>query len=409
MMKRIIPLITGLVVAVFPVFAQNDLTVYPEDILLESTGEGFSGSAGYHLYIKKKNGMESVLLTETTKDPDGKEDNYAYRALTWNAVNGDEVRYLNGKPLVSNYAKYSLVDSTIENHPGIGECFHIYIPQQIQFGYPWTRNGILSVKKGTFINIRAFAKKYADYTGDFKDNPFMFDLGKIREQEPPAEKPAEPITEPPVKDVPVLTDDYNPLAAAKFSEIAENLTYSKGPPTIVDDICKVMDTINPKNKVDVVFAIDATGSMKDDIDELREKWVPRLLSELRGFGEVRLGLLLYRDYVDRWRYKKLPVKFFDFTENTDEFLKNLNGFSINGLEGGDIPEAVYEALYASEEFYNWDTAAQRQIILIGDAEPHPHPRGTGKYTKKLIEQIAQQKGIKIDAIITPDDKAARGR
>ena len=53
--------------------------------------------------------------------------------------------------------------------------------------------------------------------------------------------------------------------------------------------------------------------------------------------------------------------------------------------------------------------AERKIILIGDAEPHPSPRGTKKYTKELVEKIALEKNIRIDAIITPDEKSLRGR
>ena len=170
-----------------------------------------------------------------------------------------------------------------------------------------------------------------------------------------------------------------------------------------------IESINPKNMVDVVFAIDATGSMKDDIEQLRKEWVPRLIDSLKDFKDIRFGLLLYRDYVDNFRYKNLPVKFFDFTKDINIFNKNLNGFKINGKEGGDIPEAVYEALYASLEFYEWRPDAQKKIILIGDAEPHPAPRGTKKYTKELVQKTAAEKQIKIDAIITPDEKYKRGR
>ena len=118
---------------------------------------------------------------------------------------------------------------------------------------------------------------------------------------------------------------------------------------------------------------------------------------------------MYRDYPDNFRFKGLPVKFFDFTYNIKEFEANLNAFIIKGTEGGDIPEAVYEAMYAALEFYKWDEDAQRKIILIGDAEPHPKPRGSGKYSKDLVMKLAAEKEIAIDAIITPDDKGKRGR
>ena len=391
------------------VFAQNKLLITPENIRLVPDGGGFSTAKGYHLYVKKTAGIESILLTETTKDPEGKEDSYAFRGTEWNAVNGDEVRYLDGKPLVSNYAKYSLVDSSTENLEGFGECFHIYIPSEIVYGYPWTRNGSVKIGRGTFINIRAFEKKYADYSGEYFDNPYMFDLGSAPSK-PVKEAENKTVEVPaPVEEVPALTDDYNPVAVEKFEELGDILLYSKGPETIIEDIMKLIAKIPDGKTVDVVFAIDATGSMADDVDKLRKELVPNLLSEFERFANVRVGLVLYRDYVDGWRYRGLPVKFFDFTEDLNLFLANLKSFRIYGSEGGDIPEAVYEALYASLEFYKWRENAERKVILIGDAEPHPKPRGTGRYSKELVQSLAKEKDIAVNAIILPDEKSKRGR
>lgn len=388
------------------VFAQNSLMVRPTDIkIISEIDENSKITIGYHLYVKKLPQIESIILTETTKDPQGKEANYAYRAMVYNSINGDEIRFLDGKKLESQYALYSLVDSTPENVDGFGEAFHIFIPSKIQYGYPWTRNGTVEIGKGTFVNIRAFSKKYADYTGSFFDNPYMFDFEKRSIPKKRVEEVKFVENEEPV----ILTDAYNPEAGEKFSEISDFLIYSKGPETIVDDIMESINAIFPKKSADIVFAIDATGSMKDDIEKLREEWIPKLIKGLSEFDDVRLGLLLYRDYGDNFKYKGIPVKFFDFTEDTNIFIKNLNSFEIKGREGGDIPEAVYEALYGSLEFYGWRDNASRKIILIGDAQPHPTPRGTKKYTKELVQKLAAEKSIAIDAIITPDDKSKRGR
>lgn len=399
----------------FSVFAA-DLLIRGEDMQLVYVSEesesdsdvtfddNFSNIKGFHLYIRKKDDIESVLLCDTTKDPDGKSDNYSYRATEYNPVNGDEITYLNGKPLVSEYAKYRLADSTPEPHKDFGEAFHVYIPMNMIYGYPWSRNGSVNVKKGTFVNIRAFSKKFADYEGEFADNPFMFDL-----QVPDADSDSPSL-------VPVLTDNYNPAAAASFNDIAgfsggqmivSNLN------SLADDVMDAVERITPKENVDIVFAIDATGSMKDDVKVLREKWIPMLVESLsrmtNSYGSVRMGLLLYRDYGDDYKYKELPVKFFDFTDDIEVFRKNLNRFVINGGEGGDLPEAVYEALYGSLDFYSWRKGAQKKIVLIGDAEPHPTPRETKKYTKELVSSLAKKKGVVIDTIIVPDNKSDRGR
>lgn len=367
-----------------------DLTIGADDVrIICETGTNFASATGYHLFIRKKADIESVLLTETTRDPDGESDSYAFRAGAYNAVNGDEIRYLDGKPLVSPSAQYSLIDSTPEPDAEFAQAFHIYIPAEIHYGYPWTRNGTVHIDRGTFVNIRAFSKKYADYDGgEYYDNPFMFDL--VAGKQPP-----------------VLSDDYNPAAAITFADIARltggQMVWSRGPETLVDDVTDSLARVESKT-VDVVFAIDATGSMKDDIQKMRDEWIPLLEQSLSEYDDWRIGLLLYRDYGDSFDYRGLPVRWFGFTRDLDEFARNLNAFTIRGNEGGDTPEAVYEALSASIEWYDWRSDAEKKIILIGDAEPHPRPRASGQYTKERVLNGARTGGIVIDTLIVPDDK-----
>ena len=374
--------------------AQKRLRVTSNDIRLVPETE--LPSKGYHLYIRKRPEIESVLLTETTKDPEGKNDSFAYRAREYNSINGDEIRYLDGKPLISEWAKYSLVDSSPEEYPPFGLAFHIYIPEELDFGYEWERHGSVKIGKGTFINIRTFEKPYADYSGDYMDSPFMFDLqtrtkkkNPVTQKEPVKDKkepnpkkevvlPELPPENPPVEDIVILNDDYNPVASDKFQEIAEKMFYSKGPDNLTEDIMKCLNDIDVNKSCDLVFVIDATGSMKNDIEKLKSELVPSLIERFSDFKDIRYGLLLYRDYADNYKYRDLPVKMFDFTDNRELFNKNLGTVVIKGKEGGDVPEAVYEALYAASSFYAYRPDSFRKTILIGDAEPHPKPRGTKK-------------------------------
>lgn len=365
---------------------QKKLKIPAENVKLIPDEKG-----GYHLYVKKVPNVNSIILTETTKDPNGKQDSYAYRAKEYNSINGDEIRYLDGKKLESEGAKYSLVDSTVENTVFFGQAFHIYIPDTIVFGYEWSRNGEIKIGKGTFINIRSFEKPYADYSGDYMDSPFMFDL-KIMKK---------PVSNTILSSETILTDDYNPIASEKFKEFSDDLIYSKGPETIIEDILEILKDFDNSGNLDVVFAIDATGSMKDDINKLKEELTTKLISILGEETETRLGLLFYRDYGDTYKYMNLPVRVFQFTSNFTTFSRNLNSIKILGKEGGDIPEAVYEAMYASVKFYDWRDNAQRLIILIGDAEPHPTPRGTGKYSREYVMGFAKEKDVKIRSILLP--------
>ena len=398
-MKKLI-LLVCVILCFTSVYAENsdlDLIIEQKDVRLEK-----DENSGYHLYVRKKPNINSVILVETTKDPTGQEANYAYRAEEYNEINGDEKRILNGEFLNSEYAKYSLIDSTPEKDAEFGEAFHIYIPMELSFGYPWARNGKIPVEKGTFINIRSFEKPYADYTGEFADNPFMFNF---EERRVPVENQPEP-------EKVILTDSYNPTATYAFGNIAKEnkgkLIYSAGPDSIVTDVMESLASLNQDEKIDVVFCIDATGSMKDDIDVLRKKLISELRAKFTDWENIRIGLVLYRDYVDSFRYNGLPIKLFGFTSNLDSFVKNLNSFTINGLEGGDIPEAVYEALYGAITYFDWDVSAQKKIILIGDAEPHSKPRGSSiKCTSELINSLSNEKNIQIDTIITPDNVTDR--
>jgi len=114
MQKKIILLMIILMAAKIMVFAQNSanysgesagsqtalytekqqqLRIKASDIRLIPDKK----NGGYHLYVKKTANVNSILLTETTKDPEGKNDSYAYRAKEYNKINGDEIRYLDGK------------------------------------------------------------------------------------------------------------------------------------------------------------------------------------------------------------------------------------------------------------------------------------------------------------------------
>ena len=55
---------------------QNAMRITANDIKLVEEKNEDGELTGYHLYIRKIKGVESVLLTETTRDPTGKADNY---------------------------------------------------------------------------------------------------------------------------------------------------------------------------------------------------------------------------------------------------------------------------------------------------------------------------------------------
>jgi len=362
---------------VFVLFAFSlaalDLSVTSDDVRIVQSPEG-----GYHLYVRAKSDIKSILLTETTKDPNLKADNYAYRLADWNAVNGDEKRLLDGAFILPEKKIYSLIDSTPEQNTPIGEAYHIWIPYIILFGYDWSRHGEVQVLDGTFLNIRTFSKPYADYTGSFADNPFQ-----LR------------VTQKPVAKAPPDTTIYMKDTVSAFSDLAERskgkILYAKGPADILPLIQSVL--VPPGNKtLDLVFVIDATESMSDDVAKVRELIEPVLADTLPKYPSWRIGLVLYKDYFEDFLVKQACP----FTTDLSVFRKALDSFHVQG--GRDIPEAVYEGLDGALS-YSWKSDADKKIILIGDAPPHPQPRG--KITKEMVDEAALRKNVQMNVIILP--------
>jgi len=349
-------------------FAQ-DLGIASRDLRLELRADG-----GFHLFIRKKPDISSVLLTESTRDPSMRADNYAYRAGEWNAVNGDEIRLLNGTPIPKESRVYSLVSSSVVNHAELGEAFHIYIPYVLYYGYEDGRHGEVYISDGTYLNIRAFALPYADYRGSFRDNPFRLEA----KQEPPPGPP---------------DNKYIKEAIDTFSEVVSGggeIIYSKNTDDVVDLIRGTLEKENGK-ALDIVICLDTTNSMKKFIDPLRQKLIPMLNEMLSGFPSFRIGMTLFKDYTDTYLTRIVP-----FTEDFAKFQRDLNAIRVMG--GGDIPEAVYEALYDGAVKFKWE-AESRVMILIGDAPAHPKPRG--KITKEMADKAAEEKNIKVHAILLP--------
>jgi hypothetical protein len=344
------------------------LTIGPDDLRIEQQVDG-----GFHLYIRKKPDVNSVLLVESSRDPALREANYAYRAGEWNAVNGGEIRLLDGAPIPPERRIYSIIDSSPEDHPELGRAFHLYIPYILYYGYENTRHGELYVTDGAWFNLRAFALPYGDYRGPFLDNPYVLRITQ-REDSPGG--------------------SYMRDTEEAFREIAASgngdLVYAGGPEDLVEKIRGILEGERGR-QVDMVLCLDTTNSMKDDIDAVRGALIPMLREITAGFSSFRIGMVLYKDYYEEYLTRVIP-----FTGDFGEFQRRLDAIRVSG--GRDIPEAVYEALYEGAVRFKWE-AERKFIILIGDAPPHPRQRG--KISKEMVDREVAERGLRVHAIILP--------
>ncbi len=140
------------------------------------------------------------------------------------------------------------------------------------------------------------------------------------------------------------------------------------------------------HSLDVMFVIDTTGSMSDElrylITELRD--IINLVQARHKQVNMRFGLIVYRDTNDEY-----VVQNFDFTNSLNDMQQQLNKQQARG--GGDYPEAMEQAL---EEAVNVEWSAgnvARLLFLVADAPPHDENLTT------MLESVhtARNKGIRI--------------
>lgn len=140
-------------------------------------------------------------------------------------------------------------------------------------------------------------------------------------------------------------------------------------------------------RIDVVFALDATGSMGDEIEVVKSR-VSRMMEQIQNGNpkpEVRYGLVAYRDYGDAYVSKSFPL-----TSSLSSIQASLEQVHAGG--GGDTPEAVLAGLSTAVREMNWDLDPQtsRLVFLIGDAGAH-----RGDDLRPVLAE-ARQKGIKVN-------------
>jgi len=142
-------------------------------------------------------------------------------------------------------------------------------------------------------------------------------------------------------------------------------------------------------RLDVLFLIDATGSMSDEINQLKDNmvFISEQISELGSQPDVRYGLTAYRDRGDDFISRTL-----DFTPNINDFTDALREIQANG--GGDYPESLNEGLHDALHKPEWRLEETVSLVfLIADAPPHLDYDQDFDYADEVL--FAAEAGIKI--------------
>jgi hypothetical protein len=120
--------------------------------------------------------------------------------------------------------------------------------------------------------------------------------------------------------------------------------------------------------LDVMFVVDATGSMDWAIAEVRTR-IADIVDSVRSLVPIaRFGVVAYRDYDDPEFVTRVQPLSFSLAKLT-AFLD-----SLEAAGGGTWQEAVTAGMEAAMNA-NWRTGARRVVVIIGDAPPHEAAMG----------------------------------
>ena len=154
--------------------------------------------------------------------------------------------------------------------------------------------------------------------------------------------------------------------------------------------------------LDILFLLDATGSMGDEIDRLKTTidTVASRVAALDPQPDVRFAMTLYRDVEDSF-----VTANYDFTSDVAEFQAALADVVADG--GGDYAEALDEGLADALTQPTWrDPAGAVQLIfVVADAPPQVGRQVEMPYPDSIREAVGR--GIKIFPVASSesDDQA----
>jgi hypothetical protein len=171
----------------------------------------------------------------------------------------------------------------------------------------------------------------------------------------------------------------------KSYKISKPLSYNKG----INNFKIPLITDLPDNLSEVMFIVDATGSMEDEINYLKKELadVVNQVNTSRPEMTLNIGSVFYRDTGDEYVSRISPL-----SANPNQALDFMNQQSAEG--GGDYPEAVDIALDEAIIKQDWSASARSRIaFLMLDAPPHNDAKSLKKVQDAI--SIAAAKGVQL--------------
>jgi Mg-chelatase subunit ChlD len=139
--------------------------------------------------------------------------------------------------------------------------------------------------------------------------------------------------------------------------------------------------LKSKRSADIMFVLDCTGSMKGEIEAIKDT-IMDFADTIQSEGiRVRVGLVEFRDRLNREEHRVINFDGEPFTANPTLFRSEVAKLQAGG--GGDEPESSLDAILLALN-QPFTTGANKVIVLVTDAPPHIPDKDA-----QSIEQVVQ--------------------
>lgn len=172
-----------------------------------------------------------------------------------------------------------------------------------------------------------------------------------------------------------VNDERSEKPLVSFSEGINEITYTGN-----NSVSK---------RVELSFIVDATGSMSDELEFLKDDLQDVIARVKNGNSALNIftSTVFYRDEGDEYVTRNSG-----FTEDINSTLEFINQQRADG--GGDFPEAVHSAMNVALNDLQWSESAKTRIaFLLLDAPPHQEMQIVGQI--RNLVKLASEKGIKL--------------
>ncbi|MCW3104673.1 MAG: hypothetical protein JWO09_3113 [Bacteroidetes bacterium] len=184
---------------------------------------------------------------------------------------------------------------------------------------------------------------------------------------------------------------YNKVSVSYFTSLAHSLGgktfFADNADSLTGTIMEILSS-RLDDGTDIVFLIDKTGSMDDDLENVKQS-LSTIMKYLSNFNNVKLAIASYGDknyQYDFWYNRG------DLSSDVTQLQTFMDGYTTIG--NPDVPESVNDAIVRTVREMNWTEGNKRLMLVIGDAPSQQPPLSS--YTEKEVIAVCDSMHVKFN-------------